>query len=79
MSNGKIKVVILAVGLIKKISLYKMSYFPEPRTLNKNLVKKAEYNTRIAESEKKILDCNTDKYIITQEFKKLTAENLLQD
>ena len=39
MSNGKVKIVILTAGLIKKISLYKMSYFPELCTLNKNKIK----------------------------------------
>ena len=29
----------LIVGLIKKISLYKMNYFPEPHTLSKNEIK----------------------------------------
>ena len=40
-----------------------------------NLVKKADYNTKIAETEKKILDHDHSKYITTQEFNKLTAEN----
>ena len=29
-SNGKVKIIYLIIGLIKKILLYKMSYFPEP-------------------------------------------------
>ena len=29
MSNGKAMTIFLTVGLIKKISLYKLSYFPE--------------------------------------------------
>ena len=32
-------IIHLIVGLIKKISLYKMSYFPEPCTHSKNKVK----------------------------------------
>ena len=32
MSNGKVTLIVLTVGLIQKISLYKMSYFPEPCT-----------------------------------------------
>ena len=40
-----------------------------------NLVKKADYNTNIAEIEKKILDHDHSKYITTQEFNKLTADN----
>ena len=38
-----------------------------------DLVKKADYNTKIDEVEKKIP--NHDKYITTQEFNKLTTEN----
>ena len=33
-----------------------------------NLVKKADYNTKIAEIEKKILDHDHSKYMTTQEF-----------
>ena len=36
MFNGKVTITLLTVGLIKKISLYKMSWFPEPDTRNKN-------------------------------------------
>ena len=32
MSNGKVTIILLKVGLIKKISLHKMSHFPEPYT-----------------------------------------------
>ena len=32
MLNGKIKIIILIIGLIKKILLYKISYFPKPYT-----------------------------------------------
>ena len=40
-----------------------------------NLVKKPYYNTKISETEKKSTDHDHDKYIISPEFKKLTAEN----
>ena len=40
-----------------------------------DLVKKGEYNTKIAEIEKKILDHDHDKYATTQQFNKLTKEN----
>ena len=40
-----------------------------------NFIKRTDYNTRINEIEKKITDYNYDKYITTQEFNKLTAEN----
>ena len=32
MSNGKVTIILLKVGLMKKISLHKMSHFPEPDT-----------------------------------------------
>ena len=35
MFHGKTTIVLLIVGLIKKISLYKMGYFPEPSTCSK--------------------------------------------
>ena len=36
MLNGKIMIIVLTIGLMKKISLYKMSYFPEPYTHSKS-------------------------------------------
>ena len=35
----KAMIILLIVGLIKKKSLYKMSYFPEPYTPSKNRIK----------------------------------------
>ena len=41
-----------------------------------DLVKKADYDTKIGEIEKKITDHDhDDKYITRQEFNKLTSEN----
>ena len=41
-----------------------------------NLVKKTDYSTKISEIENKITtDHDHDKYVTTQEFKKLTSEN----
>ena len=40
-----------------------------------NLVKKTDYNTKVSEIERKIVDRSHDKYITTLEFNKLTAEN----
>ena len=37
--NGKAMIIRLIVGSIKKILLYKMSYFPEPYTRSKNKIK----------------------------------------
>ena len=39
-----------------------------------NLVKKTDYNTKIAKTEKKITDHNHDKYIATLEFDKLSKQ-----
>ena len=39
MPSGKVMIIYLIVGLIKKILLYKMSYFPEPYTHSKNKAK----------------------------------------
>ena len=40
------------------------------------LVKRADYNTTITQIEKKIIDHDHCKYIATQEFNKLTADNV---
>ena len=40
-------------------------------TETSDLVKKADYDTIIEETEKKILDHNHENYITTQEFNKL--------
>ena len=39
MSNGKIMITVLIIDLIKKILLYKMSYYPEPYTRGKKKMK----------------------------------------
>ena len=39
MLNRKAATIILIVGLVKKISLYKMSYFPEPDTRSESKIK----------------------------------------
>ena len=45
-----------------------------------NLEQKPDYNTKISEVENKIItDHDHDKYITTQEFDRLTSENLIQD
>ena len=36
--NGKATTILLTVGLIKKISLYRMRYLPEPHTHSKNKI-----------------------------------------
>ena len=38
-------------------------------------IKKAHHNTKFVDIGKKILDHNHDKYVTTQEYKKLTTEN----
>ena len=48
----------------------------ENKILNvSNLVKKGDYNTKINETEKKIVDHDHDRYITPEEFNKLTAQN----
>ena len=39
-----------------------------------SLVKKKDYNTKISEIQKKVADNNHDKYIVTPELNKFTAE-----
>ena len=39
MSNGKVMTIHLIVGLIKKIQILKMSYFPDPYNRSKNKLK----------------------------------------
>ena len=39
MSNGKVSIIHLIVGLIKKMLLFKMSYFAEPYDHSKNEIK----------------------------------------
>ena len=43
------------------------------------LVKKTGYYTKPGKIENKILHHDHDKYITTQEFNKLTADNFLRD
>ena len=38
MSKGKALTILVTVGLIKKISIYKMSYFPEPHNHSTNKI-----------------------------------------
>ena len=37
--NGKTKIILLTIGLIKKVWLNKMSYFPEPYSHSKSEIK----------------------------------------
>ena len=39
MSNGKVLIIHLIIGLIKKIPFYKVIYFPEPYDHNRNKIK----------------------------------------
>ena len=39
MSNGKVMIIHLIVGLIKKVLLIKMGYFPEPYPFIRNKIK----------------------------------------
>ena len=55
--------------LVKKVYTFKT-------TDTSNLVTKTDCNTKINEIGKKITDYDHDKYITTQEFNKLTAEDI---
>ena len=61
MSNRKVMLSLLTVGLIKKILLYKLSYLPETRARNKNRIKvELELSNYAAKSDlKKALDVDT--------------------
>ena len=39
MSNEKVMIILLIVGLVKKILIYIMNYFPELYSYNKNKIK----------------------------------------
>ena len=39
MANGKVIIIRLIVGLIKKISIYKLRHFPESHTHTKKIIK----------------------------------------
>ena len=56
MSNGKVMIINFIFVLIKKISLYKMSYFPEPYTRTK----------------KKKVELGLSKYAIKSDWKSAT-------
>ena len=61
MSNRKVMLSLLTVGLIKKILLYKLSYLPETCPCNKNRIKaELELSNYAAKSDlKKALDVDT--------------------
>ena len=54
MSNEKTMVILLTVGLMKKIYLYKMSYFPDSYTRSKNKIKvKIDFSNDATKSDLK--------------------------
>ena len=55
--------------MVKKFNTFQTTY-------TSDLTKKTNYNTKINEIEKKITDHDHEKYITTQEFNKLTVDNL---
>ena len=64
MSNGEFMIIHLIVGLIKKILLYKMSYFPEPYTRSKNKIKtELDFSDYAAKSDlKNAIGVDTQKF-----------------
>ena len=68
MKNEVVKKIVHDELVLKKVNAIQT-------TDTSNLVKKAGYNTKIAEIEKKILVHDYGKYITTQEPNKLTVDN----
>ena len=64
MSNGTIMIILLIVEMIKKVLLYKMSYFPEPynHSTHKIKVKLDLFNEVTKCDLKSALGVNTSKF-----------------
>ena len=61
MLNGKTTIILLTVGLIKKIQLCKTSYFPEPHTHNRKYIfDLPNYGAKV--DLKKAADVDTSNY-----------------
>ena len=77
MSNEKAMVISLIVELIKKISLYKMNYFPEPYTFSKNKIKvELNFSNGVTKSVlKKATGVNTLKFAKEIDLARLNSDN----
>ena len=76
MSNGKVMIIHLTVGLIKKISLYKVSYFLESYSHNKSKIRvELDLSSYATKSDlQKVTSVNTSKFT-----KKVDLANLKSD
>ena len=76
MSNGKVMIIHLTVGLIKKISLYKVSYFLESYSHNKSKIRvELDLSSYATKSDlQKVTSINTSKFT-----KKVDLGNLKSD
>ena len=73
--NAKIKAINAEILSIANLVITSALTANENKITNvSNLVKKADYNTKISETKKKITDHDHDKYISVPEFNELTAE-----
>ena len=62
--SGLVTAIVLTTNIVKR-----------KLPVASGLVKKTDYDTKIGETEKKIFDYNHAKYIATQKFNNLTADN----
>ena len=76
MSNGKVMIIHLTVGLIKKTSLYKVSYFLESYSHNKSKIRiELDLSSYATKSDlQKVTTVNTSKFT-----KKVDLANLKSD
>ena len=79
--NAKISEVGGKISSITGLATTSALTLVENKILNvSNLVKKTtDYDTKISEIEKRVVDHNHDKYLTTPEFKNFTADIFLQD
>ena len=80
MSNRKVMIIYLTVGSIKKISLYKMHYFPEPYSYNKNKINVqldlSNYATKF--DLKRATDADTSKFSKEVDLASLMSDQINQ-
>ena len=73
--NGKITEIESRIPSISGLATNSALTAVENKILDvSNLVRKTDYDTKISEIGKKVVDHNLDKYITTREFNKFTAE-----
>ena len=63
------------INWLKMLMLFTLQTTDTSNLIPKTKKKKKDYETKAGEIKKKILDYNHDKYITTEEYNNLTAEN----